>query len=214
MCENAHPVLSDTPPVEWDWGKQMTGLDMFLCEGCVAKGRVTLGPRPTGRILTPDEREFLIANGFEAGYDTDDQDPQLTHICWPYCLNKGALCQTPHLWFHGGSWGRLRGDGKTRVENDDRVDCVPCLTQFEDLKRRDPELLAAIGEMSRIVRTLQHVSYCARDFLTLLDKPELEAKARALGYGRGRTARQELDAALSKEDEGNLLDSFSNRRYT
>lgn len=109
----------------------------------------------TGRILTDAEVAFCRERGYSRGYETDARrvDIRVTHICWPYASYKGALCQTPHLWFSAepDCW---RSDPRNSgyQEEDDRVSCAACL-EVLDMQRAwpsPPERLVDRQEIFRV----------------------------------------------------------------
>ncbi len=91
-----------------------------------------------GRILTRAERDWCNENEFTHGIDIDTTPFQFSHVvdykAWRKDITiNPAICKTEDLWFVGGAWGQLRGDGKTRVDEDDRLTCETCLKLLEEM---------------------------------------------------------------------------------
>lgn len=92
-----------------------------------------------GRLLTEEECDWLRDRGFDGGYDVDTCKPQLNHITVVYSASDytqtQALCKTPNLWGSGLIWGAPRASGDF-VEEDRRLKCAACLSEFEALHAR------------------------------------------------------------------------------
>ncbi len=87
-----------------------------------------------GRRLSDYEVSFCNHRGWTRGYDVDDDEPQLMHVCDGKeggLDGAKALCGSPRLWLVGGEWRHMRGDGVTFVEEDDVVTCDGCLLMLE-----------------------------------------------------------------------------------
>ena len=140
-----------------------------------------------GRLLTLEELTFCLQTGLEHGFDVDDNEHQFQHICWPGVSGLGSLCQSDRLWGRGPF-----GTGNTLWAPDWRVDCESCLSRFEDLKSKDPLLLAVIGRLAAVSRSLHEVDLAATNFLWVQDHPE---QARELPSTQN-SYRNELDVRM------------------
>lgn len=134
--------------------------------------------------------------GLQIGFDRDDDQPQLRHVCWPYQMWWGALCKTPRLWFQGDIAGAgHRFDGSIV---DDEFTCPECLLELPKLMQRDPELLDGIGRLAATVASLRVIHHAAREFRWLLDHPEEYERVQA---EREKSLITVLDEALRSESD-------------
>jgi len=107
-----------------------------------------------GLVLTGPARARFVLWGFSVGFDTDDRDPQLQHICWPQESGHGALCGRKHLWCIArevdlDKWG---------------ITCVACveawgrLSDVENLRQSDlDKLLAVQGALVQRLMAVRNV---------------------------------------------------------
>jgi len=114
--------------------------------------------------LTADQVTFGTALGINLGYDIDDDQPQLSHLCWPWGACRGALCKTDRLW--GGGVGLRDGE---------EVSCAQCPQLLTALMGQDAQLLSIIGTLASRCTSLQNVVNHADEFLWAKENPEKAA---------------------------------------
>lgn len=114
--------------------------------------------------LMADQVTFCTALGITFGFDIDDDQPQLTHLCWPWGACLGALCKTDRLWGSGGGF-----------RDEEGITCNRCPQLLIDLMAKDAQLLSIIGTLSARCSSLQNVVNHADEFLWAKENPEKAA---------------------------------------
>ena len=136
----------------------------------------------TPRLLTADEIALASQLGLEFGVDGDDRAEQHHHICWPYAAYTGALCDSPHLWFHAGL---VEPAAAARFS----VSCEPCFVHLDQLRDLKPILKDVIGRLAEAVNTATPVLLAAHT-----GSPELVTEALAANLARHARLAEALAA--------------------
>ena len=106
-----------------------------------------------GFILRGPARAKAVLWGFRFGFDTDDQEPQRSHICWP---EGGPLCGSPHLWCASHEIN-LDSFGITCMG------CVETWSRLDDVERLQAnDLVALLASMGALASRLRRIEDAVR----------------------------------------------------
>lgn len=147
-------------------------------------------------ILSKEEIDLCHFLGLEIGYDIDDDQLQLKHLCWPYESFIGTLCKSDRLWGHAGP-----------PKEDEEFSCDNCKSVLMELyvlfiSKNEitlpnnlliKDLFFVVGKLASCVNILRDVNFAAHDFVEILDNPEYEKLGEI--YEK-ENVRKRLDKAL------------------
>ena len=131
------------------------------------------------RHLTAAELDCARRYRLEIGFDVDDDEPQLIHLCWPYDSGREALCETKRLW------------GQGRLKDDSGYTCDDCAKEIAKLAARPYD---EDGDRHPLHETVIRLFMFLRDRLRANHNRVLPVgdllsdrwgKARYLGFGEG-----------------------------
>jgi len=131
------------------------------------------------------EKQYWEIYGFEIGFDTDDQDPQLIHICFPFFAHVGAICKTPHLWFHCRA-----------TETDQEITCPACCDKFVIIKDKIEndeyfrDLCISNSNLKKATQNYFDITYITTEYFWALTHPEEMKRLADLG---DRTTKWHLE---------------------